>query len=61
MIAVKGDDPLFRLLTMFELSINLSLSPLTEACTHCTKFLSKLCVEQCLHVLVYVCDEADIY
>ena len=31
---------------------------LIEACTHC---LSKGCVEQCLKVLVYVCDKANIY
>ena len=34
---------------------------LIEACTHCIKILSNVCVEQCLKVLVYVCDKANIY
>ena len=48
-------------ITMLELSIKLPLSPLVEACILCIKLLSKVCVEQHLEALVYVCDEAHIY
>ena len=27
---------------------------------HCTKLLNKVCAEQCLEALVYVCNEAQI-
>ena len=39
-----------------ELSIEVSLNPLIEACT--VRFTY---VEQCFEALVYVCDEAHIY
>ena len=43
---------------MMEMSIELPLSPLyIEACTHRTKLLSKVYVEQHLEALVYICDE----
>ena len=43
---------------IWELSIELSLSPLIEACTHCTKLWSKVYVKQRLEDLVYFCDKA---
>ena len=46
-------------IAILELSIEVS-NPLTEACTHCSKFLSKVCVKQHLEALVHVCDEAHI-
>ena len=38
----------------------LSLSLLTPVRMHCTKLLNKVCAEQCLEALVYVCNEAQI-
>ena len=45
-------------IAMLELSIK---SSIIEAHMHCTKRLSKVCVKQCLHALVYVHDKAHIY
>ena len=48
-------------ITMLELYNKASSNPLTEVFICCTKLLSKACVDQDLEILVYVCDEAQIY
>ena len=59
---MKGDGLLSRphtSIAILELSIEVSNS-LMEACTCCSKFLSKVCVKQHLEALDHVCDEAHI-
>ena len=46
-------------IAILELSIEVS-NPLMEACTCCSKFLSKISAKQHLEALVHVCDEAHI-
>ena len=46
---------------MLELSIKVSSNPLIEACMHCIKLLSKVCVMQHIEAFAYVCDEAQVY
>ena len=44
-------------ITMLEFSIKVSSNSLIEVCTRFTKLLSKVCAEQRLEALVYVCDQ----